>query len=394
MKVFLFGYFEKPTGMAPVKRTLCLAKGLVAAGAEVEIDVIHWFFQGAQIVDFPAEGEEDGVKYCFVNGKKNYRNGIELRLDLKWRDRRGAVQYVLTHVNEGDVVYIYSGNSCDIQALAAAAHRRNAKAVLELVEIPYYGDDLKSRLFRWIQGRYLFPKLDGFTCISEELVKYARAHASKTALITKIPIMVEPRKTTLQGSGLSVPYIVHTGTMLERKDGISTILKAFAEAKKSDRSGCKLVFAGPHSNERCAFIPLMEKLGIREDVILAGMIKDAHRLCSLQQHAAMSIVYRYDNLQTRCGFSTKMGEILASGVPLITTPVGGQREYLENGKNAFVVEPGNVAQLAETIEYILTHHEQAKAVGAAGKELADEVFSPKCQGKRLSEFFIEMIKRR
>lgn len=390
MKIFLFGYFEMPTGMAPVKRTMCLAKGLVSAGMDVEVDVIHWFFQGGQRASFPPEGEHEGVKYRFVNGEKRYKNGIELRLDLKWRDRRGAVKYVLENAKQRDVVYIYSGNNGDIRALTKAAHKKGAKAVLELVEIPYYNEDWQARFHRWIQTTTLFPKLDGFTCISEELALFAHKHASKRAKILKVPSMVESRMSCQGKRELDFPYIIHTGTMIEQKDGISVILKAFALMKCDDKSGCKLVFAGPHSNEKCSFIPLMKELGIYEDVVLMGMIKDPQRLDALQQNAAMSIVYRYDNLQTRCGFSTKLCEMLASGVPLITTPVGGHSEYLEDKKNSFIVEPGNIGQLSDAIRYVLSNPEKSHAIALAGKELADTVFSPQFQGKMLAQFFREL----
>ena len=390
MKVFLFGYVEIPTGMAPVKRTLCLAKGLVSAGVDVEVDVIHWFFQGGQRASFPPEGVIDGVSYRFVNGKKHYKNGLELRYDLKFRDRKGAAKYILKNAVEGDIVYIYSGNTPDIKELLKAAHRVKARTVLELVEIPYYNEDVKAKIKRWWYSAFTLPKFDGFSCISNELARYASAHSSKKAKIIKVPTLVEKRITVASPSEIHGPYIVHTGTMLEQKDGISVILKAFAKVKKDDSTGCELVFAGPQSNEKCEYIPLMKELGIYNDVQLVGMIKDPERLDSLQQHATMSIVYRYDNLQTRCGFSTKMGEILASGTPIITTPIGGQKDYLEDRKNAFIVEPGNVEQLSEAISYVLNNPEQSNAIALAGKELAETVFSPQFQGERLAQFFREL----
>ena len=387
MKIFLFGYFNNPPSMAPAKRTICLAKGLQAAGAMIEIDIVHWYFDGGQIKEVKPVGEYEGIKYNFVNGDKKYKNDLELRWDLKVSDKKGAAKYILTNANGGDIVYIYSGNNNDILAILKAAKKRRCKTVLELVEIPYYTDKIIAKYHRWIHEHLIMPKFDGFSCISSELMKYAQEYASPSAKIINIPILVENVEQKLGEPIFDFPYIIHTGTMQEQKDGISIILMAFAEFKKGDKTGCKLVFAGPHSNERCSYIPMMKELGVYDDVMLLGMIKDLEKLSTLQRNASLSIVYRYDNIQTRNGFSTKMGEVLMAGAPLITTPIGGHAKYLQNGKNAFIVEPGNVKALTDAICYILTNPEKAKEVAKEGKNLATNVFNPIYQGKKLYEFF-------
>lgn len=384
MNVYLFGYFDIPPNMAPVRRSVCLVKGLVASGVDVELDIIHSVCKEKPI---PMKGEYDGFRYNFVNGEKHYSNGVQLRLDLKYRDLQGAVQYIKRNVVDGDIVYIYSGNSNDIKSLTDAAHKKNAKAVLELVEIPYYSNSISAKLKRWYQEKFVYPKLDGFSCISTALLDYAKCHASKTAKFINTPILVEANNQYVGEPEFEYPYIIHTGTMQERKDGISAILKAFSLIKKTDTTGCKLVFAGPQSTKNSSYVPMMKELGILDDVVLLGMIKDPRRLTTLQRYARMSIVYRFDNIQTRYGFSTKMGEVLMSGVPLITTPIGGQSDYLVDRQNAFLVEPGNVEQLADVIRYVLNHKEEASKIAQKGKQLADTVFSPQYQGERLSQYF-------
>lgn len=387
MKIYFFGYFDVPPNMAPIRRSVCLVKGLIASGVDVELDVIH---SVSKIKSFPAKGEYDGFCYNFVNGVKRYSNGIQLRLDLKFRDLKNAVQYIKRNVEEGDIVYIYNGNSNDIICLTNAAHKRKAKVVLELVEIPYYSNSISAQLKRWFQVKFAYPKLDGFSCISTELLNYAKEYASKTAKFIKTPILVEANDQHVGEPEFKFPYIIHTGTMQERKDGISAILKAFSLVKKTDTTGCKLVFAGPQSTSDSPYIPLMKELGIFNDVLLLGMIKDTKRLTTLQRYARMSIVYRFDNIQTRYGFSTKMGEVLMSGVPLVTTPIGGQRDYLIDRQNAFIVEPGNIEQLASTVAFVLGNPVQANSIGLNGKNIAETVFNPYVQGTNLYNFFKDL----
>ena len=107
----------------------------------------------------------------------------------------------------------------------------------------------------------------------------------------------------------------------------------------------------------------------------------------LQHFAAMTIIYKSDNLQTRNCFPTKLGEMLMSGIPVITTTVGDANLYLENGKNAFIIEPEDEVMLIECMKLILDNPIEAKTIGKAGKLVAEKYFNPIYQGKRLSDFY-------
>ena len=101
----------------------------------------------------------------------------------------------------------------------------------------------------------------------------------------------------------------------------------------------------------------------------------------------MTIIYKSDNLQTRNCFPTKLGEMLISGIPVITTTVGDANLYLENGKNAFIIEPDDENSLVNYIKLLLDKPSLAKQIGEAGRSTAIKYFSPLYQGKRLSDFF-------
>ena len=387
MKVFFLGHLNAKQQMAPVKRSICLAKGMTAAGLDVEIDVMHQVFSINDVDDLESKGYYDGIKYVFINGHQLIESSILRFFRFRILNKWGAFFYYLKHLNKGDIVYAYSMLCSEILLLKLAVVIRRAKLVLEIVEIPFYHDKLISRIRRFFTEHFAFALLDGATCISEALEDYVKEHSSKRTKITQVPILVSDIVNIQTDSEYRVPYIIHTGSMLERKDGISYILKAFAEFKKTDNSACRLVFAGPDSNEKCSYNSMIRDLGIKDYVDLLGMITDSVRLASLQKNAALSIVYRFDNTQTRHGFSTKMGEILIAGTPLITTPVGGHTAYLSDGVNVKYVEPGNVGQLTEAITLLIHNKEIAAKIGQNGRKLAQQVFNPYYQGQRIKTFF-------
>ena len=132
--------------------------------------------------------------------------------------------------------------------------------------------------------------------------------------------------------------------------------------------------------------------GIEGSVDLLGMVSE-ERVASLQRHAAMTIIYKSDNIQTRNCFPTKLGEMLIYGIPVITTTVGDANYYLEDGKSALIIKPDDEDSLVQCIRFILDNPAEAKRIGLAGRDVALKYFNPIYQGQRLSEFYNALFVR-
>ncbi len=59
----------------------------------------------------------------------------------------------------------------------------------------------------------------------------------------------------------------------------------------------------------------------------------------------------------------------AMGKAVVATDMPGLREYVEDGKTALLVKPGDPQALAEAIRYLWEHPEVARQMGARGREL-------------------------
>ncbi len=54
---------------------------------------------------------------------------------------------------------------------------------------------------------------------------------------------------------------------------------------------------------------------------------------------------------------------MATGLPVVTTPISGIPELVRHGSNGFLVPPGNPAQLAEVLETLLTDRTLRRQLG-------------------------------
>lgn len=395
MKVHFYINTSFPYGMAAAKRRLCYAKGLIAEGHEIDVVICQKCFELTSNDGFPEVGVYKGINYKYVCGKFKHpqKNKIMRGLDYLIIDYLRSFFYALKHIHRKEIVYVYYYPIFLQILILLAAKIKGAKVVKETCEHPSALGNVNSKwhkFCKWFEYRFVMPHYDGFIAISRDLNKFVEKYKSKKAKSIIVPILVEDPFCDKDIRNLKneydVPYIIHTGTMLEQKDSISKILHAFARLKKETNTNCKLVFTGPQATEKCSYLPMIKNLGIEKDVDLLGLVS-TERVASLQYFATMTIIYKSDNLQTRNCFPTKLGEMLISGIPVITTTVGDANLYLENKKNAFIFVPGEDEALVEYFKLILNNHCLAKQIGKNGKEIAQKYFNPIYQGKRLSNFF-------
>lgn len=393
MKVHIYSDTTFPEGMAKTHRITCYAKGLKAAGADVCVVGTHRLVEREHILDYKVSGIYEGIPYTFSSGLLKRKNKLLRGLDWILFDAVRAFFYALKNIRRDDVVYLYTESLSMQLAIILASNYRHAKIIHECCEHPYVMVDMTkpwNKVLRALELKYMMPCYDGFVAISHELEMFCNSHKAKNAKVVTIPILVDDDSlidySNMSNPCQAVPYILHTGTMFERKDGISMQLEAFAEFKKQNPLiQCKFIFAGPQSNEKCAFIPKMKELGIYDDIILAGMLS-RHEVKRYQHFCTVGIIYRFDNLQNRCGFSTKSGEMLMSGNPIIITTVGDGKEYLKNGKSAFILEPNDKQALIDSLTYIFTHPHEAKEIGQNGRKVAQTMFNPIKQGEIMYNF--------
>ena len=84
---------------------------------------------------------------------------------------------------------------------------------------------------------------------------------------------------------------------------------------------------------------------------------------------------------------TVIMEAMAAGVPVVSTPIAGVPEMVENEVNGFLVSEHDPQAVCEAIERLISNPELAKRFGDRGREMARERFSIESSVRALRELF-------
>jgi glycosyltransferase involved in cell wall biosynthesis len=135
---------------------------------------------------------------------------------------------------------------------------------------------------------------------------------------------------------------------------------------KKDYQGAELCMVGPDkdgSMEECKI--LSKELGISDSVLFTGKLtkKEWHKLS--ENYSVFLNTTNFDNTPV------SVIEALALGLPVVSTSVGGIPYLLEDGKDALLVEKGNVLQMKDAVKSIIDDEKLASQLVINARKKAE-----------------------
>jgi len=176
-------------------------------------------------------------------------------------------------------------------------------------------------------------------------------------------------------------YFLYVGRLVKNK-GIEELLEIFNEIK-NEYSDMNLIFIGEGLLKK-EMLEFIEKNNLNDRVELKGKLPH-ETIC--YYYNACSILF---HIGTSGGLPNAVVEGIASGIPIIATKNGANKEYVnQDYKTGIVIEPGNKIELKEAIEKII---EMPENFSREVPEIIKE-FSFIGYGEKLEELFKKSFKK-
>jgi len=225
--------------------------------------------------------------------------------------------------------------------------------------------------------------------------KFSRSELSRnmkvpTSRISVIPhgvfdyyktIQIKPQEHSAAKTVDSKKTVLFFGLIKPYK-GLDLLIKAFARLPERLQKESQLLVAGYPKMPIEPLQKLATQLGIAKHIVWDLRFIPEEEVASIFERASIVALpyYRIDQ-------SGVLMTALAFGKPIIASKIGGFAEVLKDNIYGYLVEPGDVDDLAKALERILSHPELAQQMGKAVEELARGELSWDSIAKRTMEVY-------
>ena len=329
-----------------------------------------------------------------INGiQVHYVKGVGNALTRYWRFARSASKRIkeLNKQNSFDIIHSnlplvpsFAIPNDSAKAIVCAVHSTwKGEAIVTKRDNPKeLNPNEKSMLrFNFVLRKYekkLMKRSDALIAVS----KYTVNELTELYGIEKNKIHViyngvdterfKPRPNSIElrkefGLDPEKKMVLFVGRLYHRK-GIDTLLRSVPPILKEYRN-VKFVISGTGFKQKEeSLYALVKELNIEEHVTFLGYVSDEKLPLLYSASDIFVLPAIYEN------FPFAILEAQATGLPVISTNVGGIPEFLVDNENGFVIEPRDPIQLTQKMLALLQDPKLAKTMGNRGRKLIEEKF--------------------
>jgi len=87
----------------------------------------------------------------------------------------------------------------------------------------------------------------------------------------------------------------------------------------------------------------------------------------------------------------KLFEYMASGLPVVASNFPLWKEIIEGNRCGITVDPLDPKEIAQAIEYLLTHPEEARQMGKNGRRAVEEKYNWEKESKKLLDLYLKLL---
>jgi len=359
MRVLMLNYEYPPLGGGGGVASANLAEGFVRADHSVDFITSH--FAGLE-----REETLEGVRMFRepVAGRKDYQTASIISM-LTFPQAAVRRALALRHGGDYDIVHSHFAIPTGPAGYILSRLWRKPHVV------SVYGGDIYDPSKKYSPHRHPVLKL----AVKSVLNQASAVVAESDDLCQRTETIYHPRRAPLciplgfrppaftpvpraeLGLEEDAVYAVAVSRLVARK-AYPDLLRAFARCATP---GLRLLVAGD-GPERGALEALCRELGIADRVRFFGQVteEEKYRLLSAADFFALASQHE--------GFGIVFQEAMHCGLPVATTNVGGQTDFLFHGENALLSAPGDRESLARHLDALAADADLRRRMGALNRE--------------------------
>ncbi len=371
-----------PQGMACSRRIHLYAKGLTEHGDNVNI-VIPKGQEKGNVLNKNIKGEFQGVKYRYACKNTQRHKNVLIRKINDLLDPIHAF-YILLKLRPQKIILV-SNQWYQIILYKLLSLLLKAGYYREKSEVPFYEKE-KLNWIEKVEIYFSFSMFDGIIVVSNPLKNFFEKEVKVNSCAFVVPIIQEILPIELKKNNSVINHsVLYSGSLLEHKDGISSIIKAISVVKNMIPD-IKLFITGNASSspDYKRVTELIQQLKLSSNVVFTGYLS-TKEFDDLMHEVKILISAKPNNRQNQYNFPTKLGEYLATGIPVLSTKFNAIENYLTENKHIFYTKE-DYQSISNSIIEIFENYPQAEKVGNNGKAIADKEFNYKYQTKQLRKF--------
>lgn len=235
-----------------------------------------------------------------------------------------------------------------------------------------------AEFVEWIGTKFF----DGIITVTPLIQKRFPPH--KTILVCNFPILGELKQASTNNYAERPPYFAYIGGVTAIR-GIREMVKALEFSKYSNM---KLIIGGLFDSEKLFQEVKMYKGW--EKVKYEGFMA-RERVSDVLRNVRAGLMVSHPTINYKDAYPTKLFEYMSSGIPVIVSNFPFLSQLIKRTKSGINVNPLDPQEIAEAMEWILKHPNEAEKMGENGLKAVQSIYNWEKENEKLLAFYKKLL---